>query len=333
MEVRTLGLSGIQISAISFGAGPVSQLLVGSDAEAQRQTVRQALDLGINWFDTAATYGEGHSEENLGRALSELGVQSRVHLATKVRLMPDSLEMGMFSGAVRGSLVASLRRLRTDRVTLLQIHNAITHRANAQPTSITPAQVLAPGGVLEQLVKLRREGLVEHLGLTCVGEPSAIAEVIACGEFATVQVPYNLLNPSAGQDMTGEFPETNYGNLISECGRRGMGVFAIRVLAGGALAGRPPSPHTLKTKFFPLDLYLRDCQRAKQIARHLPEGMSLEAAAIRFALSHPAVSSAIIGFAAPDEVSQAARFAADGPLSADVLTRLTSALPEGQWGD
>ncbi len=332
MELRTLGSSGIQVSAIAFGAGPVSQLLVGTDAQAQRQTVQQALDLGINWFDTAATYGEGQSEENLGRVLSELGAQSRVHLATKVRLMPDSLESGTIGGGVRGSLVASLRRLRTDRVTLLQIHNAITRRAGAQPTSITPAQVLAPGGVLEELSRLRQEGLVQHIGLTGVGEPSAILAVIASGEFATIQVPYNLLTPSAGRGKTGEFPETNYSDLISDCGRRGMGVFAIRVLAGGALAGRPPSPHTLTTKFFPLDLYLRDCRRAEQIARRLPSGMPLEAAAIRFALSHPAVTSAIIGFATPDEVSQAAQFAAGGLLAADVLARLTSAEPERQWG-
>jgi aryl-alcohol dehydrogenase-like predicted oxidoreductase len=325
MEYRALGSTGLCISPISFGAGPVSQLLVGDRYEVQRATILSALDAGINWFDTAATYGDGQSETNLGRTLADLSEGRQTHVATKVRLTTNDLTQ--IGSSVRNSLAASLRRLRLECVTLLQIHNSITAEAGSQPTSITPAHVLAPGGVLETLQCLQREGLVQHLGLTGLGEYAALAEVIDSGAFATIQIPYNLLNPSAGQDVSSDFSEANYGNLITRCGQRGMGVFAIRVLAGGALAGQPPSPHTRKTPFFPLDLYQRDCRLAEQLESVLPADLRREEAAVRFALSHPHVTSAIVGLASSEQVAEAVRFADAGPLDKGLLTRLMGSPP------
>lgn len=316
---RTLGSTGIRVSAIALGAGPVSQLLTGDPSDTQRATLEAAVEAGVNWIDTAATYGEGRSEENLGRLLAELKLADRVSVATKVRVMPDQLDR--IGPTVRDSVLASLRRLRLERVTLLQIHNSITAVAGAEPTSVTPAHVLGSGGMLDEMRCLVREGLVEHLGLTGLGEPDALGEVIDTGHLATIQIPYNVLNPSAGQAMPLGHAEADYGNLIGRCQRRGMGVFAIRVLAGGALAGRPPSPHTLKTPFFPLALYERDCRRAQSMMRLLPEGMTRQEAAVRFALSHPGVTSAIVGFATPAEVGEVAGFANAGPLDASLLAR------------
>jgi aryl-alcohol dehydrogenase-like predicted oxidoreductase len=305
-------LSGIQVSAVSFGAGPVAQLLTSKRADSQRRTIEAALDAGINWFDTAATYGDGQSESNLGRVLAELGAAEGVHVATKVRIMPEQL--ADIRAAVRESVTGSLKRLRLERVTLVQVHNSITCVAGAQPTSLAPGHVLGAGGVLEELQRLQRQGLIGHLGLTALGETAALGEVIAGGAFTTIQVPYSLLNPSAGQTASDDFPEDDYANVITTCAARGMGTFAIRVLAGGALAGRPPSPHTLKTRFFPLELYERDCRRAERLKRALPAGMKSPEAAVRFVLSHPGLTSAIIGFAAPQEVEEITRFAAAGPL-------------------
>jgi hypothetical protein len=76
-----------------------------------------------------------------------------------------------------------------------------------------------------------------------------------------MQVPFHLLNPSAGHAVPDDYEETNYGEIIADCAAANMGVLAIRVLAGGALAGSPPSPHTFKTPFFPLALYERDQPR------------------------------------------------------------------------
>jgi len=319
MECRQLGKTGVQVSQLAFGAGPVSQLLVGDVLHEQRQTVLAAIDSGINWFDTAAGYGAGRSEENLGRIFSSAGVSEQVHVATKVRVQPNQLSD--IGNHVRNSVLASLRRLRMERVTLMQLHNAITTRVGELPMSLTPAHVLSPGGVLETLDDLRQEGVIEHIGLTALGDTNALQTVLASGPWTSIQIPYHLLNQSAGRDAAEQEDETDHGNLITHAARRGVAAFAIRVLAGGALAGQPPSPHTLTTPFFPLDLYQRDSRRAQRLATVLPEGMTLEEAAIRFALSHVDITSAIIGFANPQQVRAAVAFAERGPLDAALVAR------------
>ncbi|MBS0205106.1 MAG: aldo/keto reductase [Planctomycetes bacterium] len=303
MQYRSLGTTGIQVSVLSFGAGPVSGLMVGEDTDRPRHVVEQALARGINWFDTAATYGQGQSERNLGQALADLKSSDQVHVATKVRLTTEDL--GDIRGAVRRSLEGSLTRLRLSRVALLQLHNSITANRGDEPTSVTTYDVLGPGGIADEFQRLCQEGLIENAGLTGIGHPAALAEVVHSGGFATIQVPYHLLNPSAGQDLGEDFVETNYGNIIAKCAQAGMGVFAIRVLAGGALAGRGPSAHTLKTPFFPLPLFERDRERAAQLQASLGPDCPLSQESIRFALSHPSIHSAIIGFGDTSELDDA----------------------------
>ena len=120
-----------------------------------------------------------------------------------------------------------------------------------------------------------------------------------------MQVPYHVLNPSAGRRMPESFAEANYGNIIESCAQNDMGVLAIRVLAGGALAGNAPSPHTFKTPFFPLALYERDRQRAAHLCASLGLHRPLAQEAIRFALAHPHVSSALIGFGETWQIDKA----------------------------
>jgi aryl-alcohol dehydrogenase-like predicted oxidoreductase len=105
--------------------------------------------------------------------------------------------------------------------------------------------------------------------------------------------------------MPAEWSQTNYGNIIADCAQAGMGVLAIRVYAGGALLGKPPSPHTFKTPFFPLELYRRDLEQAARLAEKLGPERRLSQEAIRFALAHPQVHSALIGFAAVEEIDEA----------------------------
>jgi aryl-alcohol dehydrogenase-like predicted oxidoreductase len=253
-------------------------------------------------------------------AFRELGVGAEVHVATKVRLAPDELDD--IQGHVRSSVAGSLARLGLEQVTLLQLHNSITAKRGDAPTSVTPQDVLGRGGVLEVFGQLRSEGKVRHLGLTGIGQPGAMGEVVRSGEFETMQTPFNVLNPSAGYDMPAQFQETNYGNIIAECASRQMGVFAIRVFAGGALAGNPPSAHTYKTKFFPLDLFRRDSLRAARLRDVLPPGMGVKEAAVRFAISHADVSSALIGFGDPSHVDEALGYLGAGPLPPDLLNSL-----------
>jgi aryl-alcohol dehydrogenase-like predicted oxidoreductase len=99
-----------------------------------------------------------------------------------------------------------------------------------------------------------------------------------------------------------------------------MGVFAIRVFAGGALLGQPPGAHTRKTPYFSLALYERDAARADRLRELAGDRRALAELAARFALSHPAVSSAIIGFGSPAHVDELARSKFDAPLPSDVVS-------------
>ncbi|MEE3369686.1 MAG: aldo/keto reductase [Planctomycetota bacterium] len=323
MQYVTLGGTDLKVSRVAFGAGPIPQLMTEDAGQLQRATVEQALDSGVNWFDTAATYGMGKSEESLGATLADLAALERVHLATKVRLMPADLDD--IAGNVEASVMGSLSRLRVQRLTLLQLHNSVTAGRGDEATSLTSQDVIGPGGVLETLERLRSRGVVEHLGLTGIGQPDALREVIASGRFATMQVPYNLLNSSAGSVASETFPETDYGNVIDAAAAQRMGVFAIRVYAGGALVGQPPAPHTFKTKFFPLDLFQRDSDRAAQLTELLDTGASLADAGLRYVLGHPQIQAAIVGFSSPSQVRQAVDSLLAGPLPELLYGQLAAA--------
>jgi aryl-alcohol dehydrogenase-like predicted oxidoreductase len=172
---------GRHVSRLGFGGAAIglTNYLGYYDARAERAAsvavVRQAVEGGITYFDTAPGYGAGLSEEIFGEALE--GVEG-ITLATKVKA-----EIGI---DVRASLEASLRRLRRSRVDLLQIHG----------TSIgaeTCAGILAQGGMLAQMVRLREEGLVGAIGFTSEDNNPAVYELIESGGFDAMQIAYNLL--------------------------------------------------------------------------------------------------------------------------------------------
>jgi aryl-alcohol dehydrogenase-like predicted oxidoreductase len=322
MQFRTLGATGLRVSALAFGAGPVPALMTSDDRHRQQETLRRALESGINWIDTAATYGNGLSEDGLGRSLRKLNALGDVHIATKVRLVASDLNN--IEAKIRESVAGSFKRLGLSYVTLLQLHNSITVDRDDQPTSVTPADILGPQGVLTAFRNLQDEGSIGHFGLTAIGHVDSLRKVINSGHFATIQVPYNLLNPSAGETVSADFAEVNYGNLIEDCGHQGMGVFAIRVLAGGAMAGQPPSDHTYKTEFFPLDLYQRDQRQSEKTNELLASPANMTEHAVRFVLSHSNISSAIIGFGDASHVDDAVTYLDAGPLPSDVIRMLGS---------
>ncbi len=156
-------------------------------------------------------------------------------------------------GAVRASVEGGLQRLGVNSVTLLQLHNSLTRQRGDQPTSLTPADVLRPGGVRDAFEQLRMEGLVHHLGLTGLGDAESLRAVLAANAWAALQVNLNLC--AAG-------PDSGCFDGWTEPRPPQPARLAIRVFAGGALAGKPPSAHTLTTKFFPLAGYERDLRRA-----------------------------------------------------------------------
>ena len=143
MRYREFGATGLKVSEIAFGAGTLSgvNLIVQPDRQLCLAAVRRAIDLGINWFDTAPSYGD--AEERLGWALSELGATP--YVSTKVAIGTEHLDD--IAGEVERSVESSLRRLRRDHIDLIQLHSAVTEaRGTYGGGSITPEDVLGEGG-------------------------------------------------------------------------------------------------------------------------------------------------------------------------------------------
>ncbi len=311
MQRRKLGRTGLDVSLLGFGCGAVGGLMVrGSDADQERAVAR-AVELGINYFDTAPSYGDGVSEQNLGRVLAKL--KPDVLVGTKIRLRAD--EKSNIGRAITAGLEASLKRLGRERVDLFQLHNPIT--VHGEGETLTVRMVLEQ--VAPAIEVARKQGKLGFFGITAIGDTAALLEVLDSAVFDTAQVSYNLLNPSAGMAVSNDFPGQNYENLLHRLHTAGMGAIGIRVLAGGALTGEaarhpiaspPPEPIGSGPD------YGSDLSRARTLRVLVEQGhaSSLVEAAIRFAISHPALSTTLIGIATPEQFEVAAEAAAKGPL-------------------
>ena len=160
MEYTTLGRTGLRVSRVGFGGGGIGQVWGPTTDEESVRAVRRALELGINFFDVAPSYGNGKAEEVLGKALQ--GRRDQAVFATKVRLAAD--EMSDVEGAVITSVDASLRRLKMEAVDVLHVHNRFTPLRGEVPDSITADDVLGP--VLEAYRKMQRAGKTRFIGLS-----------------------------------------------------------------------------------------------------------------------------------------------------------------------
>src|ERR1700761_4805102 len=133
MEMRTYGRTGLRLSVLGFGCGAVGGLMGRGDPRDQERAIARALDVGVNYFDTAVQYGNGESEKNLGRVLHTLKPVNAV-VGTKVRL--PSAEFGRIAESVTRSLDGSLERLRRDGVDIFHLHNAITENGGGEALSV-----------------------------------------------------------------------------------------------------------------------------------------------------------------------------------------------------
>ena len=319
MQTRALGRTGLEVSVLGFGCGAVGGLMVNGDAADQERAVARALELGITYFDTAAMYGNGESERNLGRVLKNLKPQ--LYLGTKVRV--PAAERGNIGAAVTASLEASLRRLQLDRVDLFQLHNHIM--LDGSGADLTPEIVL--GEVVPAFERLREQGKTRFFGITAVGDTAALHRVVDAHAFDTAQVSYNMLNPSAGTTVPPGYPAHDFANLLARTQAASMGVIAIRVLAAGALSG-VESRHPLGSPSVePIGSgrdYRVDVERARRLEPLVREGFadSLVEAAIRFVIATDAVSTALVGYSTLEQLEAAAAAVAKGPLPPAALDRL-----------
>lgn len=324
MEQRPLGSTGITVSALGFGCGAVGGLMTRGRFEDQVAAVRRALDAGITYFDTAPGYGDGRSEENLGRVLRELGAWDRVAVGTKVRLSAE--EVSDPETGVRKSLRQSLQRLGRDRVDLLQLHNPLAISGGAERGSVAAERLAAVQDAMHGLV---REGLVGHVGFTGLGETSAVKAAVSSGRFETMQSYFNAINASAGHAgaSTGE---QDFGGAIDDAAGRGMGVIAIRVMAAGAMVGtmeRAPLAGGTGGALAGGSDYEGDVERAQRVSA-LAKDLGLESAlelSFRFALSKPGVSTALVGYSDIEQLESAIRWTERGRLSDDAVQRVVSA--------
>ena len=285
----------------------------------QVKAVARAIELGINYFDTAPSYGDGQSETNLGKVLKELS--DDVFVGTKFRVTVH--EPARIRDNVIASVEESLIRLQRERIDLIQMHNHVA--SVAEGGSVTPEETL--GEVVDALQELRDQGKVRFWGMTAVGETAALRRVIDSAQLNTVQSVYNLVNPSAGADVSTEFDMPNYGNLIGRASASGMGVLVIRVLAAGALTGEATRHPVAVPSVAPIGSgqeYAQDLARANEFRWLQREGYveSLVEASLRFALGNTGVSSVLVGYSSQQHLEQAVEYAGRGPLPAEAMERL-----------
>jgi aryl-alcohol dehydrogenase-like predicted oxidoreductase len=329
MEMRVFGRTGLQVSILGFGCGAVGGLMVRGAPADQERAVARALEAGVNYFDTAAMYGNGLSEENLGRVLAKL--KPNVLVGTKVRI--PSTEFGHIAAAVAQSLEASLKRLGRDAVDIFHLHNAITTEGGGE--SLSAKLVLEE--VASAFEKLRDQGKLRFLGITAVGDTPALHQVIDQRAFVSAQISYNMLNPSAAEALPNGYPAQDYGRIFDHTRSAGVGVVGIRVLAGGALSGtaeRHPLASPPPAPIGSASSYDADLKRAQRLAPLVEQGhaASLAEAAVRFAITHQAMSTILVGMATPDQFEQALAAVNKGPLSQAALDCLAS-LQKGFVGE
>lgn len=338
MHYRALGRTGLQVSALGFGCGSIGGLMVRGEAAVQTQTVARAIEAGITYLDTAPAYGDGRSEEALGRVLQEL--RPDVVVGTKVRLSADEAKAA--PDAIRRAIEASLRRLGRDQVDLFQLHNRVAPAGATWQDAVSVETVLGP--IAEGLQAVRDAGLTRFIGLTGLGDTASIHQVLDGGVFDTVQCYVNALNPSGGWLMA-EPKEQNFENLVGQAATRGLGVIAIRVLAAGALAlaeQRHPIAGDPGAPLIAGATYGDDLQRARALA-DLAAELELEGPAelsLRLVLSQgevsgqgdvagqagapyqAGVSTALVGVSEPEHLEDAIRWAERGPLDRAVVERV-----------
>jgi predicted aldo/keto reductase-like oxidoreductase len=216
MPMRTLGSTGAQVSILAFGGG--SRFLEYSEDKGI-EVLNHALDLGINYIDTAEAYGNGESQRRIGKALKARG-RKGLWLASKIsgRKYDDFMRM----------LDESLKRLQVDQVDLLHIH------ALMGPDDLE--KVSAKGGAYEALVKAKQQKMTRFIGVTCHAFPDVLKTALERHEFDCTQMALNAAMRSQVKGATSSFEET----ALPVALKKKMGVTAMKIFAQDALVGQAP---------------------------------------------------------------------------------------------
>ena len=285
MNYRTLGRTGLRVSEIGLGTVelgldygvPVDGEHLRPPEEQAARLLNRALDLGVNFIDTARAYGA--SEEIIGRALK--GRRGEYILASKLAPIREEGQSDQeLCEQVKASIAESLRMLQTDVIDLLQLHH-------------TPVDVVKSGRVLAAAREAQRSGAVRFIGASTYGEEAPLA-VLESGGYDTLQVAYNLADRTLEE------------KVLPLAQQQGVGIIVRSVLLRGVLTHR----------YIYLPNQLADLKSAIARLSGLVEreAGSLPEMAYRFVLANPAVSTALVGTARIEELEAALAFADKGHL-------------------
>jgi aryl-alcohol dehydrogenase-like predicted oxidoreductase len=304
MNYRSLGRTGLVVSEIGFGAWgiggrTVDQTSYGdTDDRTSLAALTRAHDCGITFFDTSAAYGNGHSEELIGKALSD--VRHKAVLATKAGYEAWDRPPDFSAAAIVASTERSLGRLRTDYLDLLLLHNP-------------PLDVLLAPGVQEALARLVASGKIRAWGASCKGPADALEALRAC-DVLVIQANFNMMDVRAVTS-----------GLFEEVSRRNAGFIARTPLCFGFLSGTitrdtkfPPGDHRLGWSNAQLANWI-DGARDLLAAVSASPGPTGVQAALRFCLAFPEVSCAIPGILTPAEAGENAGASGLGALPKDAV--------------
>ncbi|MCB8932760.1 MAG: aldo/keto reductase [Chthonomonadaceae bacterium] len=315
MEYRSLGRTGVQVSAaclgtMTFGWEPDDW---GSQEKESLEIAAKAIDLGVNFFDTADVYARGVSETIVGKALK--GKRDRIVLATKChgRMADDDPNAwGNTRRHVIEACEASLRRLQTDWIDLYQIHR--------------PQPEVPIDETLRALDDLVRSGKVRYAGCSTfaawqVCEAHYVAKQLGAAGFVTEQPPYNLLDRRIERE------------LLPFCRTYGLGVVPWSPLAGGQLSGKYLGAKPKKGRYVKSDPANRVNRETTAVVAKLKkiadkEGLSLTTFSLAWVASQPGITSPIIGARSTKQLEESVA-ACQVPLSAKVLAAVDKVVAPG----
>lgn len=219
LPTRKLGRTGISVSILGFGSG--SRFLMYKDEDQALAALNRAIDLGIVYIDTAHSYGDGRSEERVGRVMATR--RKEVVLATKIGART--------ADKARRQIELSLRRLKTDRLEVLHIHDL--------KSLDDLAAIEAKGGVLEALYEAREQKITRAIGITCHGNPGALKAALERHDFDCTQMALNagLVSMTDAMKTVPAAPASFEQLALPVARRKGMGVIAMKVFGQEHLVG------------------------------------------------------------------------------------------------
>lgn len=318
MNYGTLGKTGLSVSKLGFGTwGIAGSSWVGAEDEESLRSLGQAIAAGVNFIDTALIYGDGHSERLVGQAVRD--APGRVYVATKVRPLEWPEDPGVPAGLPPSAMFPGEWIVEcTER----SLHNLGLDTIDVQQLHAWSDEWLGQGDWWQAIEQLRDEGKIRYFGVSLNDhEPGNGLALVRSGLVDTVQVIYNIFDQS---------PEDE---LLPAAQAAGVGVIARAPLDEGGLTGKL-TPETVfaeedfRSEYFGGDRKAQIVQRTQAIATDLEVATEeLAEVALRFCLSHPAVSTVIAGMRSVEHVRANVKAAELGPLGDDAR----AALRQHRW--